>query len=120
LRGIVLWVPPESDVTAVAAGFAETFAESARLVELAGDYLRVGEAPALLEPLLSGQPLVLAASGGGELADRWLCWLDHPKGTSVSVVRNLSLEPMELKEPGTLVAVVGARGCSVRREGCRI
>jgi hypothetical protein len=109
-RGIVLWVAPGSDATAVAAGFAELFAEGARLVELSGDYLRVGEAPALLEPLLSGQTLVLASPGGGELAprfaDRWLYWLDYPRGTSVSVVRNLTLEPMVLEDPGTLITVV--------------
>lgn len=110
-RGLILLVPSGSDVVAIASAFADTLSGTTRLIELVGPYLRTGESWNLLQPLLTGETLVLAAPGGDFaplFAERWPEWLEYRAGgLLISVTHNLTFEPsLELAAPGILVAVV--------------
>jgi FRG domain-containing protein len=113
---LVLRADAASDVDALARGVAALMPQPVQLVRLKGEHLRPGEGARITEPLLRGEPLVVAAVGALELPARlahvWTDYCEHSRHMFATVARHLVLEPLSQPVPeglGPLVIVhVGA------------
>ena len=99
-----------SDLDSLARGLATLLPHPVDIFKFEGDSFRRGEGDQLVHSLVAGRTVLLVHADGSALlssfADGWHEYLRHPRRTSISIGRNLILNPRhEEFSPGFLACL---------------